>query len=117
MKKIFLLVFLTGFALTVSAQKKQSHKKRAIAQTDYVSSRMNFNDEQKLFLFNALLEKYETISGQVKGKGLSKEERKAIFKQSNKAMYDKLNTKFSKGEVKKIKAYLKEFQEKNRKKR
>jgi len=117
MKRLIILILLTGFVGNIQAQKKKTHKDIAIAQADYVSSRMNFNDEQKLFLYNALMEKFQSTSGQIKGKGLSKEEKKVIFKQSNKALFDKLSTKFSKEEIKKIKTYLRAYQEKNRKKR
>jgi len=115
MKKMMLFILLFGSLTMVNAQKQSYQEKKAIEQTDYVSSRMKLNDSKKLFLHNVLLEKYESISKQVKGKGLSKEQKKVINKKINTAMTERLTTEFSKKEVKEIKTLLKE-QNKSKKK-
>lgn len=115
MKKIIIFILLFSFLTTVNAQKQTHQVKRAIAQTDYVASRMNFNDAQKLFLHNVLLEKFEETSKQIKGKDLSKEEKQVIYKKTNKVMNDKLSAEFSNKEMKDIKALLKEYNQKKKK--
>lgn len=115
MKKILLFVLLAFMFNTVNAQKQSPQVKKAIEQTDYVASRMKLNDSKKLFLHNVLLEKFESTSKQIKGKDLSKEEKKVIYKKSNSVMNERLTAEFSKDEIKQIKALSKEYNQSKKK--
>ena len=108
-------MLLFGFLTNVNAQKQSKAAKKAIAQTDHVAQKMNFNNAQKLFLHNVLLERYESAAKQIKGKDLSKEEKKAIYKKTNELMNEKLTAEFSKDETKQIKALLKEYNQSKKK--
>ena len=115
MRKVILVLLLFGFLTNVNAQKQSREAKKAIEQTDYVASRMKLNDSKKLFLHNVLLEKFESTSKQVKGKDLSKEEKKSIRKKTNTVMNERLKAEFSKDEIKQIKALLKEYNQSKKK--
>ncbi|MCD6543488.1 MAG: hypothetical protein J7K34_03170 [Flavobacteriaceae bacterium] len=115
MRKVLLVLLLFSFLTNVNAQKQSKQAKKAIGQTDYVASRMKLNDSKKLFLHNVLLEKFESISEQIKGKDLSKEEKKSIRKKTNTVMNQKLKAEFSKDEIKQIKDLLKEHDKSKKK--
>jgi hypothetical protein len=112
MKKIILFILLSGFLTTVHSQKQSNQEKKAIVNTDYVANEMKFDDDQKVFLYNVLLDKYEGTSKQIKGKDLTKEEKQVIYKKSNQELNEKLLKEFSKNDVKEIKALLKQQNEK-----
>ncbi len=116
MKKVILFILLFGVLTNVNAQKQTRGAKKAIEQTDYVASKIKLNDSKKLFLHNVLFEKFESTSKQIKGKDLSKEERKVIYKQTNAIMNESLTAEFSKDEIKQIKALLKEHNQSKKKK-
>jgi|LGVF01.1.fsa_nt_gb hypothetical protein len=116
MKKVILFILLFGILTNVNAQKQSRAAKKATAQTDYVAQKMKFNDAQKLFLHNVLLERYESVAKQIKGKDLSKEEKKSIYKKTNTVMTERLTAEFSKDEIKHIKALLKEHNQSKKKK-
>jgi len=109
MKKIVLFILLAGFLTTANAQKKSSKIKRANAETEYVTSKMNIDKEKSAFLQEILLEKYTSASEQIHAKEVSKEEKKAIRKSVNKEANSKLALHFSKDEIKEINGFLKEY--------
>lgn len=116
MKKIILFILLFGFLNTVHAQKQSHQEKKAETNADYIAGEMNFDKDQKIYLFDALLEKYKGTSKQIKGKDLTKEEKQVIYKKYNKELNTKLSAKFSKNDIKEIKAHLKTQNEKMKKK-
>jgi len=116
MKKFILFILLAGFLTTANAQKMKGQEKKAKAETEYVTTKMNLNTKQASFLQAVLLEKYASISKQTKGVDLTKEEKKAIKKNIGKQTKAKLMTQFSKNEVKEIYGYIKEYN-KNKKKK
>ncbi|PCI07920.1 MAG: hypothetical protein COB73_07565 [Flavobacteriaceae bacterium] len=109
MKKVILFILLAGFLTTANAQKQTHQEKKAKVETAYVAGKMKMDKDRAAFLQDVLLEKYATVSKEIKGKNLSKEEKKVIRKSANKATNSKLTTQFSKAEVKEITSYIKEF--------
>ena len=116
MKKIILFILLFGFLTSVHAQKQSHQEKKAETNADFIADEMNFDNDQKTYLHDVLLEKYEGTSKQIKGKDLTKEEKQVIYKKSNKELYTKLSAKFSENDIKDIKAHLREQNEKMKKK-
>ena len=66
---------------------------------------MSLNKEKKAFLYTVFFEKFAANMEDSKGKTLTKEEKKAIYKKNNKVAQEKLSKKFSKEEIKEINKY------------
>ena len=108
MKKVILFILLAGFLTTANAQKQSYQEKKADSDTEFISTKMSLSADKTIFLHEVLLEKYQETSAEIKGKDLSQEEKKAIYKASYKKTSEKLANQFSKDEVKEIFALLKE---------
>ena len=113
-KLLFVLAFLT---ITVSsyAQKKGSPKQRANECTEYIAKSMDMNKENAQFLNKTLTAKFTNVSNKVRGKKLSKEEKKAIYKESYEWTKKELKSKFQDEEVKQIFKLMDEFNKSKRK--
>jgi len=114
MKKIILFILLAGFLTTANAQKQSYQEKKAKEDTSYIAKKMDLNKDQKAFLHDVLLEKYESTSKKIKDNDLSKEEKKAIYKASYKTTSEMLAKEFTKEEVNEIFALLKEINKNNK---
>lgn len=114
MKKIFLFTLLTLFISTSFAQEKTNFEKRAKRGATMIADEMDLNKKRKEFLYDCLLERQENNYAQIKGKDLSEDEKRAIFKKSNQSMTKKLLTKFTQEEVKKINEIIQKQQKKRR---
>ncbi|PCI07921.1 MAG: hypothetical protein COB73_07570 [Flavobacteriaceae bacterium] len=109
MKKVILFILLAGFLTTANAQKKSYQEKKAKENTTYIADKMELNKKDSNFLHEVLLEKYTSVSSQIKGNDLSKEEKKAVYKASYSVTSKKLAAQFSKDEIKEIFSLLKEI--------
>lgn len=108
LKTISITFLLFCFTINIQAQEKKSNaQKRAVENSEFITSKMDLSAEQATFLQNVLLEKYESNSKKIKGQNLSQEEKKAIYKQSHKDTNAKLSEKFSKEEINQINELVK----------
>lgn len=115
MKKVVLFVLFCSFIATGVAQKKTNFEKRAERSSKAISDQMDLTKEQTALLYTSLLERQERNYSQIKDKELSQEERKEIFGESHKIMIEKLASKFSQNEIKRVTEILRKQQEKMRK--
>ncbi len=117
MKKLALFILFAGFLTTGFAQKQSYAQKASKEKAAYVAEHMSLKKNKATFLEGVLLNKYESVSKEVKAAGsdISQEDKKAIYKKSNKKMMADLSQEFSKEEISRIKKLLKEQKEKRRK--
>ena len=117
MRKIVLFILLAGFLTTGFAQKESYAKKASKENAAYVMKHMSLKKDKTAFLQGVLLNKYESVSKEIKAQGsdISKEDKKAIYNKSYKKMMADLSQEFSKEEINRINKLLKE-QNENRKK-
>lgn len=110
MKTIFKLlpVALLFFTISLSAQSKDNIN-RAEEITTYITEKMSLDKEHSNLVNEALLAKFEFQSEKMKGKNLTKEEKKPIYKEAHGILKSKLETKFSKDEIKTITGYIQEY--------
>jgi hypothetical protein len=104
------LVLLLG----ANAQSKRTIE-RATEATEYINKVMKFDDTNKSFLYEALLNSFDNTAKKVKG--LEKEQRKIVYKDAKKLLDKSLFEKFSKGEVKQITTLLREYKKSAKKKK
>ena len=115
MKKVLFLVLFMAITLSSYAQKKGSPEQRANEYTEYIAKSLDMSKEEATFLNKTLLTKYNSVTSKLKENDLSKEEKKAIYKDSYAWTNKELKTKFSDKEVKEIFALIKEFNQKKKK--
>ncbi|MBG7629141.1 MAG: hypothetical protein IZT56_01795 [Bacteroidetes bacterium] len=104
-KSIFVLLLISVSASSFAQKKKSAAEKRAVIATDYVAEKMSLDTDKKAFVYDVLLDKFSSNLSQLSGKNLSQEEKKAIFKASNKVATKKLKEMFSAEEIKQINKY------------
>ena len=102
MKKIIIAVILFT-AVSIHAQKKKNYvEKRAKTISEHIITEMNLTKDQAIFLEDILYEKYSSNASKIRGKNLSKEEKKEIYRAAFIATRKKLSEQFSKNEVTQI---------------
>lgn len=99
---VLILVLSLWSVQGFSQEKKSIHQKRAKVQTAYIADKMNLNEEQKSFVFEALIEKFKMNTDQIRGKDLSQEEKRAVYSSTNKKFRKLLSQQFSKEEISQI---------------
>lgn len=99
---ILVLVLSLWSVQGFSQHKKSTHQKRAEAQTAYIADKMDLNEDQKTFVYEVLIKKFKMNTDQLKGKELTQEQKRAIYKETNKKTRVLLATKFSKEEIDRI---------------
>jgi len=104
-KKSILVILLLSISISAFAQKESVAEKRATIATDYIAEKMNLDADKKSFVHEVLVEKFQSNMAQTKGKNLTSDEKKVIFKGSNGIAMKKLGEKFTKEEVKQINKY------------
>ena len=102
MKKIIIAVILFT-AVSIHAQKNNNYiEKRAKTISEHIITEMNLTKDQATFLEDILYEKYSSNASKIRGKNLSKEEKKEIYRAAFIATRKKLSEQFSKKEVTQI---------------
>ena len=103
MKKIIIAVILFT-AVSIHAQKKKKNyiEKRAKTISEHIITEMNLTKDQAIFLEDILYEKYSSNASKIRGKNLSKEEKKEIYRAAFIETRKKLSEQFSKKEVAQI---------------
>ena len=102
MKKILLTTILCLFALFADAQENKFAANRSENAVDLITSQMDISDEQAEFLQQTLYNKYTSNAKKIRGKGLSEDEKKAVYRAAAKETRQKLMSKFNREEVQKI---------------
>ena len=82
--------------------KYQNINKRAQRISEFITKEMKLTDERSLLLLETLSEKYSDNTSKIKGKNLSQEEKRKIYKATFLKTKNKLLTKFSKSEFAQI---------------
>ena len=102
MKKILLTTILCLFALFAEAQENKFAANRSENAVALITSQMDISDEQAEFLQQTLYNKYTSNAKKIRGKGLSEDEKKAVYSAAAKETRQKLMSKFNREEVQKI---------------
>lgn len=115
MKKIILILFL-GSSFVSFAQKIPAQiAKKATAASEYIASELNFDENQKQDIFTILSEKYDSNRKKIRGKDLSSEEKREIYKASFIETKNNLLEKFTMKEVNMINKLHRTWQQNNKK--
>ena len=86
----------------VDVIKYQNTNKRAQRISEFITREMKLTDERSQLLLETLSEKYSDNTSKIKGKNLSQEEKRKIYKATFLKTKNKLLTKFSKSEFAQI---------------
>ena len=100
-KSLIIFTFLLTFSY-VSAQENRSADKRSSRAVALILSEMELSDNQAQFLKKTLYTKYAENSLKIRGKGLSQEEKKAVYKNAFITTRKILREQFSEEDVKSI---------------
>lgn len=115
MKKIILILFL-GSSFVSFAQKIPAQiAKKATAASEYIATELNFDENQKQDIFTILSEKYNSNRKKIRGKDLSSEEKREIYKASFIETKNNLLEKFTMKEVNMINKLHRTWQQNNKK--
>ncbi|MDC1259334.1 hypothetical protein N8091_01205 [Flavobacteriaceae bacterium] len=102
MKKIIVTTVLCLFALFLEAQENKFAANRSENAVALISSQMEISDADAEFLQQTLYNKYASNAKKIKGKVLSEDDKRAIYRSAAKETRQRLMTKFNKEEVQKI---------------
>lgn len=102
MKKIMITCAFVMFAFIAEAQENKFASQRTATAIEYISSNMDLSDTDLEFLKKTLYNKYASNVSQIRGKNLSQEEKKQVYRDAFVQTRKKLMTVFSKEQVSKI---------------
>jgi hypothetical protein len=102
MKKILLTTILCLFALFAEAQENKFAANRSENAVALITSQMDISNADAEFIQQTLYNKYASNARKIRGKGLSEDEKKAVYRTAAKETRQKLMTKFNREEVQKI---------------
>ena len=102
MKKILFTTILCLFALFAEAQENKFAANRSENAVALIISQMEISDAEAEFIQQTLYNKYASNARKIRGKGLSEDEKKAVYRTAAKETRQKLMTKFNREEVQKI---------------
>jgi hypothetical protein len=102
MKKILFTTILCLFALFAEAQENKFAANRSENAVALITSQMEISDADAEFIQQTLYNKYASNARKIRGKGLSEDEKKAVYRTAAKETRQKLMTKFNREEVQKI---------------
>ncbi|MDA0327316.1 hypothetical protein N9K44_00540 [Flavobacteriaceae bacterium] len=102
MKKILITTALCLFALFAEAQENKFAANRSENAVALITSQMEISDADAEFIQQILYNKYASNARKIRGKGLSEDEKKAVYRTAAKETRQKLMTKFNREEVQKI---------------
>tara|TARA_B110000967_G_scaffold169307_1_gene178704 strand:- start:465 stop:857 length:393 start_codon:yes stop_codon:yes gene_type:complete len=103
MKKLVLILCMCLTASFVTSQSNQKNNARAEKAIALIASEMsNLNDSEIEFIKQAFLDKYTSNGKATAVKGLSKEQKRAIFRKSRDNTKNTLLEKFSNSQANKI---------------
>ena len=102
MKKILFTTILCLFALFAEAQENKFAANRSENAVALITSQLEISDADAEFIQQTLYNKYASNARKIRGKGLSEDEKKAVYRTAAKETRQKLMTKFNREEVQKI---------------
>lgn len=102
MKKILITTALCLFALFAEAQENKFAANRSENAVALITSQMEISDADAEFIQQILYNKYASNARKIRSKGLSEDEKKAVYRTAAKETRQKLMTKFNREEVQKI---------------
>ncbi|MDA1176417.1 MAG: hypothetical protein O3C41_04975, partial [Bacteroidetes bacterium] len=98
MKKILITTALCLFALFAEAQENKFAANRSENAVALITSQMEISDADAEFIQQILYNKYASNARKIRGKGLSEDEKKAVYRTAAKETRQKLMTKFNREE-------------------
>ena len=102
MKKILITTALCLFTMFAEAQENKFAANRSENAVALITSQMEISNADAEFIQQTLYNKYASNAREIRNKGLSEDEKKAVYKKAAKETRQKLMTKFNREEVQKI---------------
>ena len=99
MKKIIFVFLFTIISFFAEAQENKFAAKRTANAIEYISSKMDLSESNIEFLKETLYNKYSTNASKIRGKDLTQEEKKLIYRAAYKETRQKLMSVFSNDQV------------------
>ena len=99
MKKIIFTFLFTILSFITEAQENKFAVKRTANAIEYISSKMDLSESNIEFLKETLYNKYSTNASKIRGKDLTEEEKKSIYRAAFKETRQKLMSVFSNDQV------------------
>ena len=99
MKKIIFAFLFTIISFFGEAQENKFAAKRTANASEYISSKMDLTESNIEFLKETLYNKYSTNASKIRGKDLTQEEKKSIYRAAYKETRQKLMSIFSNDQV------------------
>ena len=107
--KIFFVLLLCSFN---SFAQNNYQTKRATSFSEYAAKQVELSQEDQKFLYDTFIAKFVKQQEKIKGKDLSDEEKKQVYKASRKELVKTLNGRFDSEKTKAILAAFKEIRNK-----
>jgi len=107
--KIFFVPLLCSFN---SFAQNNYQTKRATSFSEYAAKQVELSQEDQKFLYDTFIAKFVKQQEKIKGKDLSDEEKKQVYKASRKELVKTLNGRFDSEKTKAILAAVKEIRNK-----
>ena len=102
MKNIILVCFMAFFVTFTQAQKNKFAVNRAENAVSLIKANMEISDSDIVFLKETLYNKYASNALKIRGKNLTEEEKKQVYRSAFKDTRKKLMEVFTNDQVKKI---------------
>ena len=102
MKNIILVCFMAFFVTFTQAQKNKFAANRAENAVTLIKANMEISDSDIVFLKETLYNKYASNALKIRGKNLTEEEKKQVYRSAFKDTRKKLMEVFTNDQVKKI---------------
>ena len=102
LEKIITFCAILLFTLFAEAQENKFAEKRAANAVSLITSNMDISDADVIFLKETLYNKYATNASKIRGKDLTDDEKRQIYRSAFKETRKKLMTVFTKDQVDKI---------------
>jgi|TARA_Y100000385_G_C12849319_1_gene532331 hypothetical protein len=106
---VLVLIFLISFN---SNAQNNYQIKRATSFSEHVTNQLKLTKEDQKFLYDTFINKFIKQQEKIKGKDLSDEEKKQVYKASRKELVKILNTRFDSEKTKAIMSAIKEIRNK-----
>jgi glutathionyl-hydroquinone reductase len=106
---ILVLIFLISFN---SNAQDNYQIKRATSFSEHATTQLKLTKEDQKFLYDTYIDKFINQKEKIRGKDLSDEEKKQIYKASRKELVKTLNTRFDAEKTKAIMSAIKELRKK-----
>lgn len=113
MKKITTILLLLTLTFSFAQKPNKFHIERATMLANYVADNIELGEDDKQFVYNVMLDRGVNATKQIRGKNLSQEDKKAIYRAEYKNAATKLKDKFGNKKGSKIMALSNEARKKN----